>query len=877
MSPIARESWQTLEPLLDQALELAPEARSQWLAELSISAPGLAADVAAFLAEESAADRSGFLTGVRDISLAGLELGAYRLERELGQGGMGTVWLARRADGRFEGMAALKLLNLALVSATGQERFRREGSVLARLAHPGIARLLDAGVGASGQPYLVLEYVDGQPIDAFARERALSEAARIRLFLQVLAAVGHAHANLIVHRDLKPSNIFVTTDGTVKLLDFGIARLLDAESVNDRSMLTLAGGRTFTPLYAAPEQVHGADLTTATDVYALGVLLYVLLSGRHPTAEGARTPAECVTALLDAEPARLGLGDLDTILAKALRKAPGERYQTVAAFGDDLERYLRREPVSARPQSLAYRLGRFAARNRAAVIAGLLTTVGLIGATLFSIEQMREARLQRDAAVQANRQTDAQVEFQNALLSQVGDKPITMRQALDSGRVMLERQFSGDPETFAPLLLQLAASYADLGDRAVRGQLLARAESLALAGHGADQLASIRCSTADNLRTEGKYKEAEAVLAAAESLVRLRPDPRNEVACLIVRSALSGDRGRGEEAIAAATRALAIKDSLGETKDLAYLELLDIMALALDSDGRYREALETQRRAIAAMDASGRGASINRLVAQHNHALSLARVGRTDEAERVLREVLAQTAAADSRGWIDWQPLVHYAEAALVQDHAESALKYFRQIVRQAVQDTNLYWEGRGLYGVARAQIGLGHLSGVPQLRSRLAHIITIYPHVLDTDDVVPDIDALDGMLALARGDSAAALVRFRATLKRHGYFEGKRQRRLRPVALMAGRSALAVGDTVEALELARIVAREAATDSLAEMESADVGAARLLESKALLAEEDSVGARSALARAIVALRFGAGDAHPLTREAAALAKRLQR
>ncbi len=877
MNPLPRSNWQTLEPLLDQALELAPEARSRWLAELSVSSPDLAADVEAFLAEEAAADRSGFLTGVRGVSLAGLELGAYRLERQLGQGGMGTVWLAQRADGRFEGQAAVKLLNLALVSATGQERFRREGSVLARLAHPGIARLLDAGVSPAGQPYLVLEYVDGQPIDLYVRERKLPQAALLRLFLQVLAAVGHAHANLIVHRDLKPSNIFVTTDGTVKLLDFGIAKLIDVESVNDRSLLTAAGGRIFTPHFAAPEQVQGADLTTATDVYALGVLLYLLLSGRHPTAEGARTPAECVTALLEAEPARLGVGDLDTILAKALRKAPGERYQTVAAFGDDLERYLRREPVSARPQSLGYRLGRFAARNRAAVIAGLLTTVGLIAATIFSIVQMRGARLQRDVAREAGQRADAQVEFQSVLLSEVGDEPMTMRQILDAGREVLERQYAGEPRLLTPILLQLASNYAGLGDTKVRQLLLVRAESLALAGHGAGELPAIRCLMADNYRMEGRYPEAWAGLEAVESLRSVTAEPRAQATCLAVRADLAGETARSEEAIAAATRAVGIMDSLGETRDGFYFNLLATLAGALDAEDRLREAVLTYQRAITAMDSSGRSGMLSRAIMQHNLALTLRTLGETARSEAILHEVLIRTTRGDPTGPIAWQPLIHYAEAALTQGHTDSAERYFGVVVTQAVRDTNLYWEGRGLYGLARAQIGLGHLSGVPQLRSRLAHIITIYPHVLDTDDVVPDIDALDGMLALARGDSAAALVRFQATLKRHGYFEGKRQRRLRPVALMAGRSALAVGDTVQTLELARIIAREAATDSLAEMESADVGAARLLEAKALLAEDDSIGARSALARAMVALRFGAGDAHPLTHEAAALVKRLQR
>jgi serine/threonine-protein kinase len=323
MPRINPEDWDSLEPLLDQALDLEPEERNRWLQALSERSPGLAAELMAFLAEEAAADRGGFLADMPLANIEGIELGPYRLERQLGQGGMGSVWLARRIDGRFEGVAALKLLNLAIASPALQERFRREGSVLARLDHPGIARLLDAGVSPAGQPYLVLDHVAGIPIDDFVREHGLGIADRISLFFQVLDAVGHAHANLVVHRDLKPSNILVTADGRVKLLDFGIAKLLDAESTGDRTALTLEGGRVFTPRYAAPEQVRDEPLTTATDVYALGVLLYVLISGRHPTGEKARTPAEMVQALLEKEPARLNLGDLDTVVAKALRKNPG--------------------------------------------------------------------------------------------------------------------------------------------------------------------------------------------------------------------------------------------------------------------------------------------------------------------------------------------------------------------------------------------------------------------------------------------------------------------------------------------------------------------------------------------------------------------------
>ena len=228
MPVIDGERWRALEPLLDRALELSGSERESWLSALRESTPGLATDLVAILSGEGAADEHGFLAEpllALEPSLEGVSLGAYTLERPLGQGGMGSVWLAHRSDGLYTGRAAVKFLNLALLTPSGQTRFRREGSMLARLAHPGISRLLDAGVAANNQPYLVLEYVEGQPIDRYASEHHLSVEDCLRLILQVLNAVGHAHANLIVHRDLKPSNILVTRDGTAKLLDFGIGKL----------------------------------------------------------------------------------------------------------------------------------------------------------------------------------------------------------------------------------------------------------------------------------------------------------------------------------------------------------------------------------------------------------------------------------------------------------------------------------------------------------------------------------------------------------------------------------------------------------------------------------------------------------------------------
>ena len=312
------------------------------------------------------------------------------------------MWLAERSDGRFERRVAVKFIHIALMGKGGEARFKREGSILGRLAHPHIAELVDAGVSAAGQPYLVLEYVEGESIDRYCDHQTLVVEARIRLFLEVLEAVAHAHANLIVHRDLKPSNVLVNKDGQVKLLDFGIAKLLEGEAVDGAAtLLTVEGGRAMTPEYAAPEQVTGAPITTATDIYALGVLLYVLLTGQHPAGDNLRSPADLVKAIVDSDPtrpsdvvttaknpgeeittnaarrtttpeklSRLLRGDLDTIVAKALKKNPRERYASVTALADDLQRYLRHEPIAARPDTLAYRATKFVRRNRVVVTFG---------------------------------------------------------------------------------------------------------------------------------------------------------------------------------------------------------------------------------------------------------------------------------------------------------------------------------------------------------------------------------------------------------------------------------------------------------------------------------------------------------------------------
>jgi tetratricopeptide (TPR) repeat protein len=468
--------WAALSSHLDHALDLAPAERERWVAALEAQQPTVYRELRALLAAHDAISDDPFLQeAVRtrpDVSAAGHRVGAYTLLSPIGHGGMGTVWLATRSDGRFEGHVAIKLLNLGLLGRAGDARFAREGQILARLRHPHIASLLDAGVAAMGQPYLVLEHVDGSHIDEYCTRLELDVRARVRLFLDVLAAVAHAHANLIVHRDLKPSNVLVTTSGQVKLLDFGIAKLLDGDG--GLASTTVQGGPAFTPSFAAPEQLTGAPVTTATDVYSLGMLLYVLLGGSVPSRGG--TPAEWLASAVDSELPRLSTvaanphairGDLDNIVAKALKKLPGERYTSVSAMADDLERYLRHEPVTARRDTLAYRTGKFLRRRRTAVAVATAVTLSMASMAGFYTARLGTERDRaRQEAVKSARVTELMISLLTGAdpqqLARNGGEP-TVRALLDAGAIRLANDLRDQPAVRAELMTAIGRVYQRLG------------------------------------------------------------------------------------------------------------------------------------------------------------------------------------------------------------------------------------------------------------------------------------------------------------------------------------------------------------------------------------------------------------------------------
>lgn len=449
--------------LLDDLLDTAPSERETRLSELERVEPTTARWLREVLAAQGSErlktfletcdvrSRAGPAWSGTDSALVGRTFGPYRVLSLLGHGGMGSVWLAERMDGMFTRRLALKLMHPALLQRTMLERLGREREILASLSHPNIARLLDAGVSADGQPYLALEYCAGAPLTTYCDERCLSVRGRLELFRQVLSAVQYAHAHLVIHRDLKPSNILVSEDGQVHLLDFGIAKLVSEAGPAQATELTLLGGRVLTPDYAAPEQIAGAPITTAADVYALGVMLYELLTGERPYRPKRDSRGALEEAILREDPiapSRLKLsdaaarargassrklsralaGDLDTIVLRALRKDATERYATVNALAEDIERFLRGEAILARRDSLIYRGRKFMWRNRVAIgVAGivLLTLAAGLAATSY---EAKVASAQRDAALAANRR----------LLIQSAAARLENGEVPDSERIILE-------------------------------------------------------------------------------------------------------------------------------------------------------------------------------------------------------------------------------------------------------------------------------------------------------------------------------------------------------------------------------------------------------------------------------------------------------
>jgi eukaryotic-like serine/threonine-protein kinase len=482
---VTSDRFQRCEELFHAAASLSGSERDALLDRSCADDAPLRAEVERLLAAHARAGdfiSTPAITAVRhwggaDESWVGRLVGPYRVVRGIGRGGMGAVYLAERADGQYEQRVALKVIKRGMDTDQVLARFRAERQILASLDHPNIAHLLDGGSTDQGVPFFAMEYIEGEPIDAWAGRRALSVDERLQLFIQVCGAVSYAHQRLVVHRDIKPLNILVTADGVPKLLDFGIAKVLHEGA--DEVTSTVTGMRLLTPEYASPEQVEGQHATTASDVYSLGVVLYELLTGRSPYRLRGRTPLDVVEAVRTTDPERPSAlsgadklrrrlrGDLDTILLTALRKEPARRYQSVEQFAGDVRRHLDGLPVRARPDTFGYRAGKFVWRNRVLVAAGVLLALALLGGTAATAYQARQARA---AQARAERRFADVRKLANALLFDYHDairdlrgaRPVRERMVRDALGYLdgLASESREDPS----LQRELAGAYQRIGD-----------------------------------------------------------------------------------------------------------------------------------------------------------------------------------------------------------------------------------------------------------------------------------------------------------------------------------------------------------------------------------------------------------------------------
>jgi len=623
----------------------------------------LDADARAAGLEGPAAARAGPLVAEAlaeaESAAIGATIGPYRILSELGRGGMGRVFLAERADGQFEKRVALKLVGVEILTGDARRRFERERQILARLEHPHIARLYDGGVTPAGRPWYAMEWVDGLPITRHCDERGLSIESRLELFLQVCAGVQHAHRSLVVHRDLKPANILIDERGQAKLLDFGIAKLLDPAEAADGATRTEM--RLFTPEYAAPEQRHGDPVTTATDVWALGILLCELLAGSRPAAasgeasstDGAATGRRRLSEMTsDDQAARRGLsrhrlerrlrGDLDTIAAAALRVEPERRYASADALADDLRRHLNGSPVRARRDTVRYRAAKFVGRHRLGVAVAAAGVIALAAGLAVALWQARVASAQARRAEEVKGFLASM--FELASPSQARGRTITVRDVLDEGAARVAKELAGEPEVEAELLSTIGQTYIELGVNDRASALLAEALAIQRRLHGEESLeaaAALRALAAAEFEA-GDFERSGAHLEEVLALQTARLG-RRDVEVAYTLNDLAGvyrRLARFDQAEAARRESLDLYRELRGPNDRDTFNVSNDLAVLLRDRGDFaaaekilRDAWERGRQSFGEEDPDV-------LSTRNNLAVILASAGRYDEAERIFREVL---------------------------------------------------------------------------------------------------------------------------------------------------------------------------------------------------------------------------------------------
>lgn len=741
---LARDEWAQVLGLLDQALDLSEVERAPWLAALTTPDERTKRALLDLLAQHKRVETQDFMAHGAQVSLdpgsttadtaswqPGTAVGPWQLLRELGRGGMASVWLAQRSDGAHQRQVALKLPEISSIGGSPRarviaERFVRERRILSSLRHPHIAQVLDAGAD-SGQPWLAMEFVQGSSLIAHANALALNVRQRLALFVPVLQAVQHAHAQLVIHRDIKPANVMVDDKGSPKLLDFGVAKLLEADGDTAETALTQMGGRALTPQYASPEQITGAPLGTASDVYSLGVLLYELLTGELPYQLKRGTAAALEEAILTAQvrrpsqllnshgkaiDAKALRGDVDTIVMKALQVQPQHRYASAEAFAQDIERHLTHQPVTAQPDSLGYRLHKLWQRQRLAVIAGTAVVMALgvgLGLALWQSQQ----RAQQVLLAKENLQdSESAINFMSMVLTEgiKGDESVRLDELLRRSEEMARVSAKADPTTYLIAAGNLAAVHSSLGQYAQADALITRALDTVPAGAQPDKTANLRCMRASQQAGQGQTAIARAALdAEIAALPKL-----NRTAgwyCYSRRAILRRNLNDAAGGLADSTQALALFEAYGPASPSTRAVLKGEQAYAWGLLGEHAKAHQAFGDAISALGSVGRDDSAAAATLQNNWGVALIGAGRPREAlEKFERSMTIGRIRAP-----DQQPplyaLLNRANAMRSSGDYTAAIVAYRagtEIARQNKQQPSL---ATGLSGVVGCAALAGRLS----------------------------------------------------------------------------------------------------------------------------------------------------------------------
>jgi serine/threonine protein kinase len=903
--------WKLIDDLLQSALELDPERREEFLRQACDGDATLADEVrslltsyrragdfleapAAEVAARAIATEAGPLVAE---SRAGQVVSHYRLLKMIGSGGMGSVWLAERCDGRFERKVAIKFIHLTVLDTAGAERFKREGAILGRLSHPQIAELIDAGLTSSGEPFLALEYVEGQPIDAYCNGKKLNVEARIHLFLDVLSAVAHAHSNLIVHRDIKPTNVFIRNDGHVKLLDFGIAKALsDEQDVSSATWVTMEGGAALTPMFAAPEQLTQGTVTTATDIYSLGVLLYLLLTGQHPAGPGPHSPAQLIKTIVDRElPRASGViadaqaaasrgatpeklrrqlrGDLDRIIAKAVRKEPAERYPSALAFAGDLRRYLEHKPVEARPDSLGYRVAKFVRRHRLGVaLAAVAFLVMAAGVAWIAIQNQR-VRAERDFAYRQLARIDQHDEFLDFLLSDAAPsgKPFTVNELLDRATRIVERQKASS--TQIELLDWIGVDYGsqDLHGRA--RPILEHAYQLSRQSTDPAIRASGSCSLGFELSRDEDLARGDSLIQ--EGLRELPDDPQyavNRVTCLRFGSQVSREEGQVGEAVHRMETARSILRASPFDSDALEMTISLDLAASYSDAARDKEALAEFQRAGTLMSSLGRDETETAVVLYDGWALELDQVGRPLEAEKIFRRVIDISRDSPTEDAVSPMVLNNYARVQRELNHLSQAADYAERAHSKAVQTGDELVISQSLLELARiycAQHDPARAEAMvaevePRLRKQLPPGHYAFAAIFSQR----------GLIAMEKQDLSTAfrlldqaIVMLEATVKAGGAGAFS----LPGLYLDRSKIELAMGHADRAEADANLAIAMLHPDAHPGDVSSKIGHAYLAQAHALAAEGKTAQARAIATQALAQLQGSLGPDHPDTQSARSL------